>query len=71
MIIIIEYIFIKPELNEIECTINNTTKNYIKEYGNSYWERLENICNIRFFDKVKNKEKNYKQTGCEENYNSI
>ena len=49
MIIIIEYIFIKPELNEIECTINNTTKNYIKEYGNSYWERLENICNIRFF----------------------
>ena len=24
-----------------------------------------------FFDKVRNKEKNYKQTGCEENYNSI
>ena len=58
MNVIIEYIFINPELNKIQNVLNNTIKDYIKNYGNSYWERLQNIHNIRFFDKIKNKEKN-------------
>ena len=41
MNIIIEYIFINPELNEIENFINNTIKQYIKKYGNSYWKRFK------------------------------
>ena len=45
----IEYIFINPELNEIENIINNTIKGYIKKYGNRCWDRLEKIYNIRFF----------------------
>ena len=60
MITILEYIFINPELNETKNIINNTIKHYIKKYGNSFWKRFENICNIRFFDRIKNKEKNIK-----------
>ena len=40
MNIIFEYIFINPELNEIKNIINNTIKDYIEKYGNSYWKRL-------------------------------
>ena len=58
MNITIEYIFLNPELNEIKNIINNTMKDYIKKYGSSYWKRFENIYNIRFFDKINNKEKN-------------
>ena len=61
MIIIIEYIFINPELNEIENIIKNTIKDYIKKYGSSYRERLEKIYNIQFFDKMKNKEEKISQ----------
>ena len=33
MIIIIEYIFINPEVNEIKNIKNNTIKDYNKKYG--------------------------------------
>ena len=36
----IEYIFINPELDEIKINKNNTIKDQIKKYGNSYWRRL-------------------------------
>ena len=58
MNILIEKIFINSELNETENIINNTMKHYIKTYGNSYWDRHENIYNFRFFDKIMNEEKN-------------
>ena len=35
MNITIEYIFDKPELNEIENIINTTIKDFIENYGNS------------------------------------
>ena len=54
----IEYNFINPELVEIENIKIKTIRDYIKNYGNSYWEKLENIYKIQFFDKIKNKEKN-------------
>ena len=38
MIIFIEYIFINPELNEIEKFIKNNIRDYIKKYGNSHWK---------------------------------
>ena len=41
MNIIIEYIFVNPEINEKENIINNTIKDYIKKYGNSYWKDLK------------------------------
>ena len=43
MVNTIEYIFINSELNEKENIIINNIKIYIKNCGNSYWERLENI----------------------------
>ena len=49
MNIIIEYVFINPELNEIKNCKNNTIKDYIQKNGNSYWKRLEYKYNIRFF----------------------
>ena len=58
MNIIIEFIFIKPELNEMKNNINKTIKEYIKKYDNGYWKRLEYKYNIRFLDKIKNKTKN-------------
>ena len=51
MIIIIEYIFINPNLNEIKFIIINNMKDYIKKHGNSYWKRFENIYDIRFMTK--------------------
>ena len=53
MNIIIEYVFINPELDEIKNIKKNTIKDYIKKYGNSYWKRLDYKYNIRFFDKTK------------------
>ena len=40
MNITIEYIFINPELNEIEKIINNTIKDYIKKYSDSYLKKI-------------------------------
>ena len=57
MNIIIEYIFINPELNEIKNILNKTIKDFIKKLGNSYWRRLDYRYNIRFFDKIKIKTK--------------
>ena len=37
---------------------NNTIRDSIKRYGNSYWNRLDFKYNIQFFDKIKNKTKN-------------
>ena len=51
----IEYFFINPELDEIKNIKNKTIKDYIKEYGNSYWKKLDYKYNIRFFDKITNK----------------
>ena len=53
----IEYIFINPELNEINNIINNTIKDYIEEYDNSYWKRMKYEYDFQFFDKIKNKTK--------------
>ena len=52
MKIIIEYIFINPDLKEIRNIINNTIKDYIEKYGNKYWRRLDYKYNIRFFHKI-------------------
>ena len=38
--------------------VNNTIKDYIITYGNSYWRRLDYKCTLRIFDKIKNKTKN-------------
>ena len=58
MNVIIEYNFINPKSVEIDNIINNTIKDYIKKYDNSFWKRIEYKYNIRFFDKIKNKMKN-------------
>ena len=53
----IEYIFINTELNEMKTFLNNTIKDYIKKYGNSYWRRLDYKYYIQFFDKIKSNQK--------------
>ena len=59
MDITIEYVVINPEIDEIKKIINNTIKDYIEKYGNSYWRRLDYKHNIRFFVKIKKKTKNF------------
>ena len=58
MNIIIEYVFINPELDGIKNIKKDTIKEYLKKYDNSYWKRCEYKCIIQFFDKIKNKTKN-------------
>ena len=62
MNITIEYIFINPELNEINNFINKTLRGYIEKYDNIYWKRMDYKYNIRFLDKIKNKTKNITTT---------
>ena len=59
MNIIIEYIFINPELDELKSIINNNIKDYFEKYGNSYWRRLDYKFNIQFFDEIKKNKKYY------------
>ena len=57
MNIIIEYVYINPELNEIKNIIKNTLKEYIRKYDNSCWKRLDYKHDKQYFDKTRNKTK--------------
>ena len=63
MNIIIEYIFINPELDEIKNNKDNTIKDHFKGYGNSYWKILDYKYNIQFFDKIRKKKQKILQPG--------
>ena len=52
------YIFINPKLNKIKDIIANTRQECDRKYGGNYFDKIEVRCNIKFFDKIKNKTKN-------------
>ena len=57
IIVYSEYIFINPKLNEIKDIITNTRLKYDRKNEDNCCDKIEIKCNIKFFDKFKNKTK--------------
>ena len=58
----IEYDYISPDRNSIYGILNNTILEFNRKYGEGY-RKIECKCNIKYFDKIRNKTKNITTTG--------
>ena len=57
IIVTSEYNFINPKLNEIKDILTNTRLKHDRKNGDNCCDKIEIKCNIKFFDKIKNKTK--------------
>ena len=58
MVAAIEYNYINPDRNSVYGIVNNTILEYYRNYGGEY-RKVEWKYNIKFYDKIKNKTKNF------------
>ena len=59
MIVTAEHICLNPKLDELNDVKKNTGLEHDKKYGEKYCRRIEVRCNLKFFDKKKNKTKKF------------
>ena len=59
MFITAEFVLINPKLNEIYNNIKNTQLEYNQKYGYNYYAKVDGKFNVKFFDKIENKTKNF------------
>ena len=58
MIVTSDYVVNNPKLDELTDIIKSTRQEHDRKYGDNYCRKMEVRCNIKFFDKIKNKTKN-------------
>ena len=68
MIVTSEYVFNNPKLDELTDFIKNTRLENDKKYGDNYCRKIEVRCNVKFFDKIKNKAENVTIKHCHVHY---